>query len=107
MIQNIVTQTKHFFNKSLNLNVVMDWTGPGLWTDTVFDYLNETYHVQWPTLTKLNHTRLIGDVYILPVSGFQPSAYLLGAKGRDDPEARIWHYFRGSWKHDYPKITNS
>ncbi|CAF3522954.1 unnamed protein product, partial [Rotaria sp. Silwood2] len=73
----------------------MNWTGPGLWTDTVFDYLNETYHVQWPTLTKLDHTRLIGDVYILPITGFQPSAFDMGARGPNHPEARIAHFFHG------------
>ncbi|CAF4250428.1 unnamed protein product [Rotaria sp. Silwood2] len=106
MIQNIVTQTKHFFNKPINISIVMNWTGPGLWTDTVFDYLNETYHVQWPTLTKLDHTRLIGDVYILPITGFQPSAFDMGARGPNHPEARIAHFFHGSWKKKYPKMAN-
>ncbi len=52
------------------------------WTDTVFNYLNETYHVEWPTLLKLPHGRLIDDVYILPLTGFQSSTFHLGAKRR-------------------------
>jgi mannosyltransferase OCH1-like enzyme len=102
MIDNIEKQTKKFLNKPLSISLVMNWTGPGLWTDTIFDYLNETYHVEWPTLLKLKYGRLIGDVYIVPVTGFQPS-YYLGEKGRYDREARVWHSFEGTWKYGLPQ----
>jgi mannosyltransferase OCH1-like enzyme len=99
MIDKITQQTKKLINRKLSISVIMDWTGPGLWTDTVFDYINETYHVEWPTLLKLKRGRLIGDIFIVPVAGFQPKAYYLGAKGRHDREARVWHYFYGTWKY--------
>ncbi|CAF0794267.1 unnamed protein product [Rotaria sordida] len=103
MIENILKQTKKFSNKPIDLSVVTNWTGSGLWTDTIFDYLKKTYNVEWSTLTKLQRSRLIGDVYILPITAFQPSAYNMGAKGRNDPEARIWHYFYGGLKREYLK----
>jgi len=103
MIDKITQQTKKLINSKLSISVVMEWTGPGLWTDIVFDYINETYHVEWPTLLKLKRGRLIGDVYIVPVAGFQPSAYFLGAQGRHDKEARVWHFFRGIWKMGLPQ----
>ena len=98
IIDNVAKQTKKLMSGPLNGSTVMDWTGPGLWTDTIFDYINETYHVEWTTLSKLQHGRLIGDIYFLPIPAFDPRAYHMGAKGRNDPEARVWHYFHGSWK---------
>jgi alpha 1,6-mannosyltransferase len=98
MIDNIAKQTDKFIDGKLNISVVMDWTGPGLWTDTIFDYINETYHIEWSTLTKVKRGRLIGDIYLLPIPAFRPTAFEIGAKGREDPEARVWHHFHGSWK---------
>ena len=62
LIDNIEKQTKVFLNGNLSLSLIMNWTGPGIWTDAVFDYLNETYHVEWPTLSKLNQSRVIGEI---------------------------------------------
>jgi mannosyltransferase OCH1-like enzyme len=102
MIDKIGEQTKKFQSSPLSVPLIMNWTGPGLWTDIIFDYFNETYHVEWPTLVKLQHGRLIGDVYLVPVAGFSPSAYGLGAKGREDARALVWHFFRGTWKSGLP-----
>jgi alpha 1,6-mannosyltransferase len=103
MIHKIKEQTKILHNSSLNQQTVFNWTGPGIWTDVIFDYLKEKYNVEWSTLLQLKRGRLIGDIYIVPVAGFQPSAFYLGAKGRADKEARVWHYFAGSWKRQLPK----
>jgi mannosyltransferase OCH1-like enzyme len=105
MIENIVKQTKKFHNSTPNVSVVMEWTGPGLWTDTIFGYLNETHHVEWPTLSKLQYGRLIGDVYILPITAFQPNGFNMGAKGERDIEARTKHHFHGNWK-KHPEKKN-
>jgi alpha 1,6-mannosyltransferase len=104
MIDNIAKQTDKFIDGKLNISVVLDWTGPGLWTDTIFDYINETYHIDWWTLRKLQRGRVIGDIYLLPMPAFRPSGPERGAKGRRDPEARVWHYFHGSWK-QFPSET--
>ena len=96
IIDNIAKQTKFSISSPLNIPAVMDWTGPGLWTDTIFDYINETYHIERTILSKLQHGRLVGDIYFLPITAFDPRAYHMGAKGRNDPEARVWHHFQGS-----------
>ncbi|CAF1320796.1 unnamed protein product [Rotaria magnacalcarata] len=99
MIDNIKKKTKIFIKSKKDLStIIMDWTGPGLWTDTIFDYLNETFNVNSSTLSKLNQGRLIGDVYYLPVAAFSPVALSLGAKGRNNKEALVYHDFQGSWK---------
>ena len=105
MIDNIAKQTNIFIGSPLSISTVMDWTGPGLWTDTIFDYINETYHIEWPTLTNLNYGRLIGDIYLLPISAFHPGAPGHGGQGSEDPEARVWHHFHGSWKPGLPKTA--
>ena len=105
IIDNIAKQTKFSIRSALSILTVLDWTGPGIWTDTIFDYINETYHVEWTTLSKLKHGRLIGDVYFLPKGAFDPNVYRMGAKGRNHPEARVWHYFHGSWRKSVPKTA--
>ena len=105
MIDNVAKQTDIFIGSPLSISTVMDWTGPGLWTDTIFDYINETYHIEWPTLTNLKYGRLIGDIYLLPISAFHPKVPGNGTRGRNSPDARVWHYFRGSWKPGLPKTA--
>ena len=80
MIDNVAKQTTKFIRSPYNMSTVMDWTGPGVWTDTIFDYINETYHVEWTTLSKLQHGRLIGDIYFLPIAAFDPRSLSYGSK---------------------------
>ena len=105
IIDKIANYTSTMANRTMSVAVVMDWTGPGIWTDTVFDYLNETYHFQWPALSKLEHGRLVGDVYVLPVTAFQPNGFDLGGKGERHPDARVKHHFAGSWKRHLPQTS--
>ena len=102
LIEKIAHQTERMLNQTITSPVVMEWTGPGIWTDNIFDYLNETYQVQWPTLRKLEQARLIGDVYILPISALQPYSYDMGAKGPNHPDVRTKHHFWGTWKKNLP-----
>lgn len=103
VIDKIAQQTKIFSKNKITMQIVFNWTGPGIWTDTVFDYIKETYNIEWTKFSKLKKSKLAGDVYVVPPAGFQPMAYSLGSKGRNDKEARIWHYFAGTWKHNMPK----
>jgi alpha 1,6-mannosyltransferase len=98
MIQNIARQTKKFFNSSLTISVIFDWAGPGLWTDTIFAYLKETYHVEWRTLSHLRYGRLIGDVYILPITAFGPNNYDNTPRDERSCKPRVKHHFYGSWR---------
>ncbi|KAI9293152.1 hypothetical protein K502DRAFT_279167, partial [Neoconidiobolus thromboides FSU 785] len=66
---------------------VLDWTGPGIWSDTVYSYLNisdvKRFDIQKPFLHK--------DVYILPKRGFE-------AVDEYNYESKVQHLFWGSWK---------
>nr|KAJ3412671.1 membrane-bound alpha-1,6- mannosyltransferase Initiation-specific [Polyrhizophydium stewartii] len=77
----------------------LETTGPGTWTDAIFAELL-THNVGPDNLRKLEHATLVGDIVILPITGFSPGVGTMGAKGISDPEARVHHLFEGSWKKD-------
>ncbi|TYJ57723.1 hypothetical protein B9479_001577 [Cryptococcus floricola] len=80
---------------------VMEWTGPGLFTDSVLAFLLARYNVTWHRLRGLHHPLRIGDVLILPITGFSPGGQKdFRAEGPDSPQANVLHNFRGSWKGD-------
>ncbi|OWZ53328.1 alpha 1,6-mannosyltransferase [Cryptococcus neoformans 125.91] len=85
-------------NEAMN---VMEWTGPGLFTDSVLAFLLSRYNVTWHRLRGLEHPLRIGDVLILPITAFSPGGEKdFRAKGPDSPQANVLHNFRGSWKSD-------
>ncbi|WWC91016.1 uncharacterized protein L201_005956 [Kwoniella dendrophila CBS 6074] len=80
---------------------VMEWTGPGLFSDSVMAFLLARYNVTWHRLRGLDHPLRIGDVLILPITGFSPGGEPdFGAEGPDSIQANLLHNFRGSWKPD-------
>lgn len=57
--------TENEYAKTLGPGVsVMEWTGPGVWTDSVMSYLKTEYGLSWPAFKDLRSTSL---------SLFQPS----------------------------------
>ncbi|KAI5454555.1 hypothetical protein NCC49_003450 [Naganishia albida] len=77
---------------------VMNWTGPGVWTDAVLRYLRVKFGLQWTDLKDLQEPIRVGEVLILPVTGFSPGVGLFGAKSPFDAQAMVEHLFAGSWK---------
>lgn len=93
---------------------IMNWTGPGIWTDEIFRYLNElfqspeyfadpswdSYHqyLDWEAFTKLTKPVIIHDVAILPITSFAAGMGRMGAGNLDDPLAYVQHLFGGNWK---------
>ncbi|KAK7962888.1 uncharacterized protein PG986_003713 [Apiospora aurea] len=86
---------------------VVEFTGPAIWTDTVFDYLNDPRYFDMSTsqgnITYLNFTGIespkkVGDVVVLPITSFSPGVQQMGAKEPDDPMAFVKHDFEGTWK---------
>lgn len=61
---------------------MMEWTGPGVWTDAVLRYLRVKYGVKWKDLTRLAKPLRIGEVVVLPVTGFSPGVGNFGAMSR-------------------------
>ncbi|EMG46036.1 Mannosyltransferase Och1p, partial [Candida maltosa Xu316] len=92
----------------------MNWTGPGIFTDTVFEYMNsilqspEVYAnkkhrqtiVDWKVFTGMEQPIVIDDVLVLPITSFSPDVNQMGAKSSDDEIAYVKHMFSGSWKDD-------
>ena len=58
---------------------IMEWTGPGVWTDSVLRYLRIKYGVRWTDLRRLAKPLRVGEVVILPVTGFSPGVGNFGA----------------------------
>ncbi|KAL1902137.1 alpha-1,6-mannosyltransferase Och1 [Ceratocystis pirilliformis] len=94
----------HFDNKN-----VIEFTGPAIWTDIIMEYLNSPRYfktspnmpdpnVNWKNFTGMQSPRRIGDVVVLPITGFSPGVDQMGSKGVDDPTAMVSHEFEGTWK---------
>lgn len=90
---------------------VMVWTGPGIWTDSVFAYMNnvlqpqENFETQkydefitWETFTGMEMPIAIDDVLVFPITSFSPDVNQMGARSLKHPLAYAKHMFAGSWK---------
>ncbi|KAF8321526.1 hypothetical protein DL93DRAFT_2163145 [Clavulina sp. PMI_390] len=86
---------------------VLDWTGPGPWSDAIFRYLLTRYgHDPRPLALSLSqpdrHPLRIGDVVILQQLSFQASA---SEKWSDLNTGGmcVWHGFEGAWKEEWDR----
>lgn len=52
----------------------------------------------WTDLKGLREPLRVGDVVILPVTGFSPGVGNFGSESRWDSQAMVEHNFEGSWK---------
>lgn len=83
---------------------IMDWTGPGIWTDSVFGYFNDNlksglhFPVTWQNFTGLTEPYRVSDVMVLPITSFSPGVDTMGAQPETHPLAFVKHQFEGSWK---------
>jgi alpha 1,6-mannosyltransferase len=96
---------------------IMEWTGPGIWTDYVFKYLNNILQPQenfnskqyeeiitWKEFTGIEVPIVIDDVMVLPITSFSPGVGHMGSKNVDDPLAYVQHIFLGSWKNEKERL---
>ncbi|KAJ5494975.1 Initiation-specific alpha-1-6-mannosyltransferase [Penicillium diatomitis] len=83
---------------------VMEFTGPGAWTDAIFRYLNNPDYFQiapgeknitYEDFSGQTGHRKVGDVVVLPITSFSPGVGQMGAGGTDDPMAFVQHRFDG------------
>jgi alpha 1,6-mannosyltransferase len=83
---------------------IVEFTGPAIWTDTIFDYFNDSRYFEMKhsagEITYLNFTGMttskkVGDVVVLPITSFSPGVQQMGAKDYDDPMAFVKHDFEG------------
>ncbi|KAI0403909.1 initiation-specific alpha-1,6-mannosyltransferase [Xylaria palmicola] len=86
---------------------IVEFTGPAIWTDTIFDYFNDpryfnmkrsTGEITYLNFTGMERSKKVGDVVVLPITSFSPGVQQMGAKEYDDPMAFVKHDFEGTWK---------
>lgn len=83
---------------------IVEFTGPGAWTDAVFRYFNnpEYFNIQpgdknitYEDFSGLDDRRKVGDVIIFPITSFSPGVGQMGAEDLDHPLAFVKHDFEG------------
>ncbi|KAH6646006.1 glycosyltransferase family 32 protein [Truncatella angustata] len=86
---------------------IVEFTGPAIWTDTIFDYFNDGRffdmshsmgNISWANFTGMETPKRVGDVVVLPITSFSPGVQQMGAKDINDPMAFVHHKFEGTWK---------
>ncbi|KAH7037106.1 nucleotide-diphospho-sugar transferase [Microdochium trichocladiopsis] len=86
---------------------VVEFTGPAIWTDVIFDYFNDPKFfdkssskgdITYKHFTGMTTSKKVGDVVVLPITSFSPGVQQMGAKEYDDPMAFVKHDFEGTWK---------
>ncbi|TLS21975.1 uncharacterized protein PpBr36_09260 [Pyricularia pennisetigena] len=86
---------------------VVEFTGPAIWTDVIFEYMNDERYfdmtnskgvIDWRNFTGMEMPKRVGDVIVLPITSFSPGVQQMGAKDFDDPMAFVKHDFEGTWK---------
>lgn len=94
---------------------IMEYTGPGIWTDTVFNYFNNHEYFEFDSkyqnitasdFFNIKEHKKVGDVIVLPITSFSPGVGQMGAGEPDDPMAFVKHEFEGSWKPESERIKS-
>lgn len=84
---------------------IIEFTGPGLWTDSVFSFFNDPSYFDMSTskgnisythFTGMKQPKKVGDVIILPITSFSPGIKTMNAGEEDDPMAFVKHQFEGT-----------
>lgn len=83
---------------------VVEFTGPAIWTDILFNYFNDARYfdmshspgtVSYLNFTGIEEAKKVGDVVVLPITSFSPGVQQMGAKEPEDPMAFVKHDFEG------------
>ncbi|ORY17272.1 initiation-specific alpha-1,6-mannosyltransferase [Clohesyomyces aquaticus] len=86
---------------------IIEFTGPGLWTDSIFSFFNNPDYfdlssgkgnITWQQFTGMKSPKKVGDVIILPITSFSPGIKTMNAGDENDPMAFVKHNFEGTWK---------
>ena len=87
-------------------NKVVDFTGPAIWTDVIFDFFNNPKYfdmkdserrIDYKDFTGMTSPKKVGDVVVLPITSFSPGVQQMGAGEDDDPMAFVKHAFQGTF----------
>jgi alpha 1,6-mannosyltransferase len=110
VVANITQETlkkkKEGSLKSFKGKDVIEFTGPALWTDTIFKFLNDDKYfdmstgkgnITWEDFTGMTTAKKVGDVVVLPITSFSPGVQQMGAEDYDHPMAFVKHEFEGTF----------
>jgi alpha 1,6-mannosyltransferase len=84
---------------------IIEFTGPGLWTDSIFAFFNNPDffdmatskgNITWEHFTGMKSPKKVGDVIVLPITSFSPGIKQMNAGEEDDPMAFVKHNFEGT-----------
>lgn len=80
--------------------IVMETTGPVVWTAAVLRYLRKYYDpaLTYRNLSGISEPALFHDVLILPIDAFGTGQPHSGASREGSSDALVRHHFWGSWK---------
>lgn len=90
--------------KATDQKNIVEFTGPAIWTDRIFDFFNNpdyfdmstsSGNITWKQFTGITEAKKVGDVVVLPITSFSPGVGQMGAKDVDDPMAFVQHNFEG------------
>ncbi|KAL1794135.1 hypothetical protein ACET3X_007556 [Alternaria dauci] len=110
VVANITQETlnrKRAGKLSKDYKGIIEFTGPAVWTDTIFNYFNNPDYfdmstskgnITWENFTGMKAPKKVGDVIVLPITSFSPGIKTMGAGEDDDPMAYVKHNFEGTWK---------
>lgn len=112
--QTLIREKNHELTKVLGKDEggdIMNWTGPGIWTDKIFEYMNNVMQqpdnfktrkydevITWKMFTGTQKPVVVSDVLVLPITSFSPGVGQMGAGHISHPMAYSQHMFLGSWK---------
>ncbi|UJR29836.1 hypothetical protein I4U23_017379 [Adineta vaga] len=99
IVKRIADMSSIMKDEKLNNRLILEWTGPGIWTDVIKNYLEIKYKFSLKQLKNLQEEILIeNDIFILPITGFSPGIKRMGSKSIHHSQAKVQHLFVGSWK---------
>jgi len=89
------------------MKTVMEFTGPGVWTDSIFTYVNiSQFHDDsalstfssdtWQVFANLKEPMKVSDVLFLPITSFSPGVGHMGSGSVGDRLAFVSHGFTGT-----------
>jgi alpha 1,6-mannosyltransferase len=107
VVANITVETlkrKAEGRLSDDVKSIVEFTGPALWTDHVFNFFNDPEYfdmstgsgnITWKHFTGMKSAKKVGDVVVLPITSFSPGVRQMGSGEDDDPMAFVKHHFEG------------
>jgi alpha 1,6-mannosyltransferase len=114
LIDIVASITKEALNRKVRnklestfMKAVMGFTGPGIWTDSIFTYLNipqllddgttsNSSEITWQRFANLKEPIKLSDVLVLPITSFSPGVGHMGSRSTADRLAFVSHGFSGN-----------